>query len=280
MSRLRSGIRNAIYWALDAGETLAGRRDPLTPPRRLMNVGSNSVFRNDFNVIGQQIFGYLTRVGGLNNMDRVLDVGCGVGRMAIPLTRFLTGSGTYDGFDVVKPSIEFCQEKITPLFPKFHFLHADLFNTHYSPKGRIQPHEFAFPYPDQSFDFVFLSSVFTHMRHREVERYLAEIFRVMAPGARCFATFFLLNSETESLIERGAAAITFGHPVEHGRSLDAVSPDTAIAFDEANILALHSAAGLDIESAYYGSWRGAATEVGFQDIIVSMKPKLAKVAQA
>ena len=38
---------------------------------------------------------------GLKPEHRVLDIGCGVGRVALPLTRYLT-SGTYDGFDIVK----------------------------------------------------------------------------------------------------------------------------------------------------------------------------------
>ena len=237
-----------------------------------MNVGSNSVFLNDFNAIGKEVFGYLTRVGGLKPSDRVLDVGCGVGRMAIQLAPFLSSTGTCDGFDVVKPSIEFCQQRITPKHPNFHFVHADLFNTNYTPDGTILPHEFRFPYPDGSFDFIFLSSVFTHMRHREVEHYLAEISRVMAPGAHCFATFFLLNEETKSLIAQGKSAINFKHAVDHGFVVDPNNPDAAIAFDEGYVSSMHTTAGLRIASTHHGSWRGTATDVGYQDIVLSVKP--------
>ena len=32
--------------------------------------------------------------------ERVLDIGCGIGRMARPLTPYLTPPGAYDGFDI------------------------------------------------------------------------------------------------------------------------------------------------------------------------------------
>lgn len=268
---LRRAIRDAIFLGLDAGESLLGLKDPLTPPRKLMNVGSNSIFRNDFSAIGEAQFRYLVDVGGLRKDDNVLDVGCGVGRMAIPLTRFLTG--TYDGFDIIEASIDYCRKVITQRHPRFKFRHVELFNTHYAPGNAGQPHEFRFPYPDGSFSFVFLTSVFTHMRYKEVENYLAEIERVLVPGGRCFATFFLLNTQSDALIERGGSTLTFRHPMVHGRSDRADDPDAACAYDEEYLRDLYRSKGLDIvEPIHYGSWPGRATDVGYQDIIVSVKP--------
>ncbi len=266
-------IRDVIFWGIDTGESLLGLKDPLTPPRRLMNVGSNSMFRNDFNAIGDVLFGYLVNVGGLKPEDRVLDVGCGVGRMAIPLTRYL--SGTYDGFDIVKESIDYCRRVITPRHPNFRFIHAELFNTHYTPDCTTQPHEFRFPYEDASFTFVFLTSVFTHMRSREVEHYLSEINRVLAPGGRCFATYFLLNTQTDTLVEQGQGTLTFRHPMPHGRTDRAENPDAACAYDEDYIRGLYAANGMAIiDPIRYGSWSGRTTDVGYQDIIVSEKPHM------
>lgn len=41
----------------------------------------------------------------------VMEVGCGVGRDAIELTKILSDKGRYIGFDIIKPSIEWCQKK-------------------------------------------------------------------------------------------------------------------------------------------------------------------------
>src|SRR5688572_22585232 len=133
--------------------------DPLMPPDELMFVGGD---RTNFKQMGEKWRQTLIQFGGLQPHHRVLDVGCGVGRMAVGLTDYLTPPGSYDGFDTVPEGIEWCQRQITPRFPHFRFRHADVYNEHYNARGRFTASEYKFPYADDSFDFVFLASVFTH----------------------------------------------------------------------------------------------------------------------
>lgn len=264
-------IRNAIFAILDVGDALIGRRGPMTPPRRLINVGSNSKFRNDFTAIGETLLGYLINVGGLKPEDRVLEVGCGVGRMPIAMTRYIT-TGSYDGFDIVKESIQHCRQAITPRNLKFQFKHADIYNSNYNPHGTIHPADFRFPYPDGTFTFVFLTSVFTHMQRLEVEQYMGEISRVLVPGGRAFATYFLLNSASLAAMDAGSSDIVFTNASDKGRVQNANDPDQASAFDEAYILTeLYAAAGMRITQVKHGSWTGLKTDVGYQDIVLAVK---------
>lgn len=118
----------------------------------------------------------------------MLDVGCGSGRMALPLTGYLNSEGRYAGFDISQKAIAWCQEHITSAHPNFQFEVSDIYNSLYNPKGKYQSLDFRFPYPDASFDVVFLTSVFTHMFPPDVEHYLDEISRVLKPGGRCLCT--------------------------------------------------------------------------------------------
>src|SRR5690606_34432863 len=93
--------------------------EELVPPKHLYElIGSNSA--EHFIKLGQHFFDLFVKYADLKPSDRVLDVGCGCGRMAVPLTKFLT-EGSYEGFDIVPELIDWCKDTITPKFPKFQF---------------------------------------------------------------------------------------------------------------------------------------------------------------
>ncbi len=136
-----------------------------------------------FRTVGNLMVDWFKLYCNLRPDEKVLEVGCGIGRIAIPLTQYLT-SGSYEGFDIVPHGIEWCQTKISPRYPNFHFFLADVHNKAYYPQGQHPASEYTFPFGDDSFDFVFLTSVFTHMLPKDLERYTAEIGRVLKPSGR------------------------------------------------------------------------------------------------
>src|SRR2546423_10702802 len=92
IDRARQSARSR---ALDLRDSVSRRRDRLTPPRRLDFVG-----HSDFAATGDEFLAHFIELGGLQPGERVLDVGCGIGRMARPLAGDLGADGSYDGFDV------------------------------------------------------------------------------------------------------------------------------------------------------------------------------------
>jgi ubiquinone/menaquinone biosynthesis C-methylase UbiE len=242
----------------------AGAR-PL-PPRRLSFVG-----RGDFERTGDEYLGHFRELGGLQPGDRVLDMGCGIGRMAIPLMGYLEG-GSYEGFDVGRAMIRWCSRELTPQRPEFRFTWAPVYNQKYNPFGTASAAEFRFPYEDACFDFVFATSLFTHLVRTETEHYLREAARVLRPGGACLLTFFLLDEHAEAEVAAGRASFDFRHPIEGGFTSDPSQPEEAIAYRAGDLREMVAAVGLEVEEPIrFGLWSNHPGAPAGQDIVIARR---------
>jgi SAM-dependent methyltransferase len=262
--RLRRAVRRLLEYLaaahIDMRLWLTGKTDREIPPLRLRFVGIG-----DFRVVGDDLAAMLVSAGGLRPTDRVLDIGCGVGRVALPLSRYLTAEATYDGFDVVRSAIRWCERNITSRHPNFRFHHVKVANSEYRARG-VPASEFRFPFADRSFDFAFATSLFTHLTADEMRQYLAETARVLVPGGRLLTTFFLLNDASlAALCSRDV--YNFPYAVGPMRLLDVVNPGVAVAIDEPALLKMVEDAGLTVERVEYGQWSGRQG-ISFQDVVV------------
>lgn len=258
--------RSLEYRLRDAFDTVTGHRDPLVPPRRSMFVGPG-----DFRDIGDELLALLVREGGLRPCDRVLDIGCGIGRLARPMTAYLDPSGSYAGFDVVAEGIEFCDTRITPRFPNFRFELADVANGTYNPGGSADPADFRFPYPDESFDVAAATSLFTHLAPNAAANYLHEAARVLVPGGRLVATFFVLDPAAAAAVERGTAMHAFRHRIGDGAwVVHGDAPEEAVAYEPAWLQRRLGDAGLDHKPHLHGAWRGQGGDT-HQDLVVARR---------
>ena len=234
---------------------------PLPPEEYQTGIGGH------FESVALQFLAHCIYDAGLSPSARVLDAGCGVGRMAFGLCSYLDAAATYDGFDVVQKWILWAQRNISSRLPTFRFAHADVFNLHYNPQGAVAPDAWAFPYADGAFDFALLTSVFTHMRSREVRHYLSELRRVLAPGARCLCTWFLLNDETQRLLGTGEG-LQIVHPLGDCFTSNPDLPEYAIGFRDDDVMSWIHEAGFTVQRKLYGSWPKRRRFVSFQDSLV------------
>jgi SAM-dependent methyltransferase len=262
--RTRLAIRRAVFLPLDLFDALAGRRDPLVPPRGLWFVGGGHFRENQFK-------DSFVELCGLRANDRVLEVGCGVGKQAVPLTTYLNSAGSYEGFDIVKEGVQWCQQQITTRFPNFRFRHIDLFNKHYNPEGRSLPSESTFPYSDAEFDFVCVISVFTHMLPDAVANYLSEIGRVLKPKGKSFISFFLLNETSLPLIAQRKSSVPLVHKHPLYSILDPKFPETAVGLSEDFVKSCFQKSQLSITGLHYGSWSGRPDGSFYQDIVTVVR---------
>jgi SAM-dependent methyltransferase len=184
--------------------------------------------------------------------------------MALPLTDYLT-TGRYEGFDIDARGVEWCQKNITPKFSNFKFQYVDLYNQYYNPKAKVQSSEFKFPYPDNHFDFVFATSVFTHLLPADAAHYLKEIERVLAPNGTAFLTWFVLDEKRmkQMKTENSHANFAYGYPdsafcfYSHSGN-----PEAEIAYSEKWLNQQ-----LETPKQHRGTWCGE-TGVSYQDIIL------------
>lgn len=259
--------RYATLMLVDALDRLRGRADPELPSKHVRDF----VGGGDFRAVGDEFAGYATRLAGLRPTDRVLEVGSGVGRIALPLTRIIDGQGSYDGIEIVPRGVRWSQQHITPRHPNFKFHHADIANSTYNRRGRIAAVDYRFPFADGSFDLALLTSVFTHLLPATTAHYLSEIARVLSSGGRMLATFYLLNDESLRLVDAGRSVIQFPHEVDGVRVMDGDAPENAVAMSETQVEEMLESVGLSVNSVHYGSWCERPQPLSHQDLVVAVK---------
>ena len=264
---LRPFLLNFYYLILDGITLVRGRRDELTPPKRLLRFATDP--NSDFRKTGRDFVDFLIRECGLQPDHQVLDVGCGVGRVAVALTGYLDSTGGYEGFDIVPQEVTWCRTHVASRFPNFRFQLADVRNQTYNPKGTTAASEHRFPYDDASFDLVIVVSVFTHMLARDVERYVMEIARVLKRGGRCFVSFYLLNDDARRNIAAGTSAFHFTSTVGGCRVQKADSPESAVAYEEERVRDLFGRYHLRMDPVLHGTWSSTNTQT--QDIVIASR---------
>jgi len=217
----------------------------------------------DFNLIGKHFASLFLDLNLVNKDSVVLDIGCNVGRIAIPLTQILT-SGYYYGFDVVKNAIDLCQQTITPKFDNFEFEYLDVQNDNYNPNGSLDAKTIKFPYVDNTFDFVFLVSVFTHMHKAEIENYTKEIKRVLKKKGKAFITYFIINDKTLEAISQNRADRSFS-PEQSDENLGAVG------ISEKEIRETMKKNKLNVLDINLGWWSNQENPLTYQDVVIVQK---------
>lgn len=119
-----------------------------------------------FGIIEREIL----RLYGLRPHHMLIDVGCGSGRLAIPLST--DHPGGYLGTDLVEDLIAHAKARCNR--PDWRFEAVD---------------ELKIPAADASADMVCFFSVLTHLLHEQSYLYLEEARRVLKPGGRIVFSF-------------------------------------------------------------------------------------------
>lgn len=241
-------------------------RQALVPPKDLnIQFGGGGYL-----AVGDKMRGLLEKWFGLAPQHKVLDVGCGAGRVAAGLVEYLAPEGEYHGFDTYPFGIEWCQKAYAD-FPNFHFSVSDVHNTMYNPFSQTKASEYVFPFDDASFDLVVLRSVFTHMFPDEMLNYTEQIARVLRPGGNALATFFLINDDAKSHQKRTGKGPKFQ---KYGlfHTEDPKEPLDCVGYDESFVRRMFQNTSLVLDNIVYGHWCGRKSNL-YQDYALLHRPE-------
>jgi SAM-dependent methyltransferase len=245
--------------------SVPGDEVPLPPMRLRLHRDSDEHFRRMADDLARALYRL-----GLEDDHALLDVGCGVGRLAIGLLGGTSFAGRYVGFDVSARHVQWARRNLQPVAPRFRFRVVDVHNDRYNPGGSVTGDAIRFPVRADGFDTACLFSVFTHFEADDIAAYLCELHRVLKPGGRAVATWFLWDEERRHDVETSARPMVHQRD-EHVLYADPDQPLFAIAHHTARIRDLIGAAGLEVERIELGRWaHGPGPE--FQDVVVLRKP--------
>ena len=139
------------------------------PPRDLMHNVSGLTSEADFASHGADFFVALSQASPrrLTEFRRLLDFGCGCGRLA----RMLKGH-PYDvsGCDIDRRHVEWVRKNLSYMDVK------------------LSPVRPPIPFHDAEFDAIISISVFSHLNERSQDEFLAELSRVCKPAGHLFIT--------------------------------------------------------------------------------------------
>lgn len=143
------------------------------PPRRLTQLVTGNMNARDFLASGENCANFfkilIDRNGGdFASMARVLDFGCGCGRLARHMPHFTRAE--FHGCDLHPRLIEWCQDNL---------------EGQYIVNNLTPP----LPYDDAYFDGLYMLSVFTHLRLDTQNLWIREMARIMKPGGVALVTF-------------------------------------------------------------------------------------------
>jgi SAM-dependent methyltransferase len=243
--------------------------DEQLPPVWMMNkIGSHSA--QHFKNTASWSFVELVRRGRLSTLSRVIDIGSGCGRLAMPFS-LLIKEGEYYGTDVFEDGINWCTQNVTPRNPGFKFFLQRVENNYYF-GGDIKPSssislDFA---ETSSIDFIFAISVFTHLVEADAEKYFSEIARCLKTDGLAYLTAFIIDRTFPDFVKRSGlhSAVTEVSP-GHYQAYEGQDFFAGYTFDRWRTLI--EGAGLEISGFDPGTWAEKRGAMHYQDTFIITK---------
>jgi SAM-dependent methyltransferase len=219
-----------------------------------------------YRTIGEQFYRLLCSHANLDRNGRLLDVGCGTGRLAAAAADKIRA---YDGFDVHSDYLNHCRRHYSG-----NYQHLDVQHDEYNPNGSIEPTVARFPYGDSSFDVVAAVALYNHFHTDWLLHYLAETARVLKPGGCTLFTCLLLNGFSHAKIPTLPRPYNLPHRTPASWHSSAERPLLNVAHPEMMVRRKCLEVGLRImEPIAYGQWAHGPNPLAGPDVVIAVNAK-------
>jgi SAM-dependent methyltransferase len=221
---------------------------------------------------GKKLITLIQQRAGIGN-GQFLDIGCGWGRAAYGLLN-AGFDGRYVGFDVLPDQIDWLRANFSTIHPRYRFEKTHIKNAFEKDDAGDVSADVA-SLCDGPLGIAIALSIFTHLYDKTVAGYMQKVFNLLAPGRPFVFTAFLLNDESESLVNAGKGYFKPTHRLNNHCSIqDPSNPRHVIAYSEKWLVDLVERQGYIIDRVYYGNWcgRDTTTYPDGQDWVVLRRP--------
>lgn len=247
--------RNRVHRML--GRDFVAYAGAVLPPPHMRYCGT--AFRDDetFLESGRVEARRLKAEFGLTKDTAVLEIGCGPGRLPIGILAEEGDVARYDGVDIDKSAIQWCSAYLTRRHPHFRFHRVEARHQRYSPDAPQMDDTFRLPFDDQTFDIVYLHSVFANMEPNDVKVYAREFHRLLKAGGKIFLTAFIEDDVPPVTINPEDYLIKIAGPLHVAR------------YEREYFLSLLKSAGLELLHFAHGADLGGQSVVHLQRPLVA-----------
>jgi SAM-dependent methyltransferase len=232
----------AVLDVLDRATSLPFPEFRQLPPNRLrirVGVGNRILFNQSaFLEYGAGTFLGALKAGTLTFDSHIVDIGCGCGRFPHALWRF-GFSGRYDGIDVDREMISWCESFFDQEIYRFHF--ANVYSNVYNPEGERE--SYRLPVDDGAADLVIGQSLLTHLLEDDLRNYVFESARALAAGGHMDMGVFCLEDMRD--LDLLGGRWRFPHSVGSARVQSTEYPEAAVAYEKAFLTDLCHEAGFE-----------------------------------
>jgi SAM-dependent methyltransferase len=239
----KAKIRFFIIDFFDFFYRLFTNQNDIPPYSLRVFVGGAKGFKN----VGPWFLNDLKALGFLKQGTRILDIGCGCGRLSYTFSKdkdLIQNNISYVGMDIDRQCIKWCSRNISSQNENFSFFHADLKNKTYNPHGTTPTSAYTFPYADNSFDLIIMTSVFTHLVDADLRRFIQETTRMISQDGTIYASFFTYKDKTEAVEGVERRPFKFIHYNDTFAVADDKYPEGAIAYNEQYLTKIFEENGL------------------------------------